>query len=225
VAPTAGPQVFTWWNAVLEDLHVLSPTMVATGRFANGAAVEHLLFNEFSAFVRGKHLLPRQILFRMQHYFAPTRCLDWTDHVEVARYFAVPAEDCASPSVFVLEPSILNSEAKPENPRPPFPVQTSEFVYPDQYTSPSTVLHKLPVAVTPDKDQDRVHGRDQRTIEGLCPFAVIKVVSERPLNERLRTELRNSVTKTPIQIFPNEAGMAATLREKYGLKFFPAAST
>ncbi|MBL8235857.1 MAG: TonB-dependent receptor [Bryobacterales bacterium] len=34
VAPTAGPQVFTRWNAVLEDTMVLSPTMVATGRYS-----------------------------------------------------------------------------------------------------------------------------------------------------------------------------------------------
>lgn len=34
VAPTAGPQVFKRWNAVLEDTWLLSPTMVATGRYS-----------------------------------------------------------------------------------------------------------------------------------------------------------------------------------------------
>jgi len=34
VSPTAGPQVFTRWNSVIEDSHVISPTMVATVRYS-----------------------------------------------------------------------------------------------------------------------------------------------------------------------------------------------
>jgi len=34
VAPTAGPQIFKRWNAVLEDTAVLSPTTVATARYS-----------------------------------------------------------------------------------------------------------------------------------------------------------------------------------------------
>ena len=30
IAPTAGPQVFTRWNAVLEDTHVFAPTLLGT---------------------------------------------------------------------------------------------------------------------------------------------------------------------------------------------------
>ena len=34
VAPTAGPQIFTRWNAVLEDTHTFSPTMLGTFRYS-----------------------------------------------------------------------------------------------------------------------------------------------------------------------------------------------
>src|SRR5712692_4388836 len=33
IAPTAGPQVFTRWNAVAEDTHTFTPTLVATFRY------------------------------------------------------------------------------------------------------------------------------------------------------------------------------------------------
>jgi hypothetical protein len=34
VAPTAGPQVFTRWNSVIEDTHTFSPTMIGTFRYS-----------------------------------------------------------------------------------------------------------------------------------------------------------------------------------------------
>jgi len=34
IAPTAGPQVFTRWNAVLEDTHTFSPTLLGTFRYS-----------------------------------------------------------------------------------------------------------------------------------------------------------------------------------------------
>jgi hypothetical protein len=34
IAPTAGPQVFTRWNAVIEDSHTFSPTVLATFRYS-----------------------------------------------------------------------------------------------------------------------------------------------------------------------------------------------
>ncbi|MBM3785809.1 MAG: hypothetical protein FJW30_15710 [Acidobacteria bacterium] len=34
VAPTAGPQIFTRWNAVIEDTHILSPTTLLMGRYS-----------------------------------------------------------------------------------------------------------------------------------------------------------------------------------------------
>ncbi len=34
IAPTAGPQTFTRWNSVIEDTHIVSPTMIATLRYS-----------------------------------------------------------------------------------------------------------------------------------------------------------------------------------------------
>jgi outer membrane receptor protein involved in Fe transport len=34
IAPTAGPQIFTRWNAVLEDTHTFSPTMIGVFRYS-----------------------------------------------------------------------------------------------------------------------------------------------------------------------------------------------
>ncbi|MFB3827080.1 MAG: TonB-dependent receptor domain-containing protein [Bryobacteraceae bacterium] len=34
IAPTAGPQVFTRWNAVIEDTHVFAPTLIGTFRYS-----------------------------------------------------------------------------------------------------------------------------------------------------------------------------------------------
>lgn len=34
IAPTAGPQIFTRWNAVLEDTHTFSPTMIGSFRYS-----------------------------------------------------------------------------------------------------------------------------------------------------------------------------------------------
>lgn len=41
IAPTAGPQVFTRWNAVLEDTHTFSPTMLGTFRYSASRLINY----------------------------------------------------------------------------------------------------------------------------------------------------------------------------------------
>src|SRR5664279_2442518 len=107
-------------------------------RYSNGLREEMPLYDEYSGFYPG--LSGWQPLFDMQHNFVPTRLLDWTTNLNVALFFALSAEDSAFPSVFVLQPCILNAKAQLQDPRP-FNLRHSRYAYPDQYRSPDAILH------------------------------------------------------------------------------------
>lgn len=167
----------------------------------------------------------------MQHYFAPTRLLDWSTDREVAIYFALTSDDCASPSVFVLQPCILNAAtARLATPRP-FPLHGSQFQYPDQYRSVDTILHRLPLAVIPDNvnGNDRiehqsgtftVHGANRSSIEELAPDSLFKISFDQRALHRDQPNWRPWLRKTK-DLFPDKTGFAMTLIDEHGLKPSP----
>lgn len=52
-----------------------------------------------------------------QHYGLPTRLLDWTKNASIALYFACVEEPKEDGAVFVLDPTELNRDIRPKDPR------------------------------------------------------------------------------------------------------------
>ncbi|MGO8672989.1 MAG: FRG domain-containing protein, partial [Capsulimonadaceae bacterium] len=216
-----------WYRGCARESYQLVPSLF---RYVNGPKVETLLYEQYMAFT-GRRRRKREYwdaLYNMQHYFVPTRLLDWTTDLEVAFFFALSDDDCQCPSVFVLQPNMLNN-LSPGVPRP-LRLGSSKYIYPNDYKFPGTIQHFLPLAAEPDVINARidrqsstftVHGKTILPLDDLCPQVLVKVVLD---NANFPSYKQTLIPKlrTAWHIFPDKTGLAKTLLQEYGLKPFPA---
>jgi hypothetical protein len=204
----AGEEI--WYRGCSNGRYKLLPSLL---RYAPGLGVEIRLWRQYC---RLKGAKGWNTLFDMQHYFVPTRLLDWTTDSNVALYFALNPEDCFKPSVYVLNPWILNGKAVPEHPKDS---------YPNDYAD-DCCKHERPRAIEPPFRNPRikaqssvftVHGRSDLPIDDLCPEALEKIILDCP---DLETERKHFGDEGPrsFHIFPDETGMAMALSEQFALK-------
>src|SRR5262245_21675510 len=85
-----------WFRGCARESYSLLPSLF---RFASGVDAERQLHEEFRAFL--PQISGWSTLFHMQHHFVPTRLLDWTANFNTALYFALNAEECAHPSIYI----------------------------------------------------------------------------------------------------------------------------
>ena len=199
-----------WYRGCPNGKYKLLPSLL---RYSNGLDVEVQLWKQYCRLKEGKGW---DTLFDMQHYFVPTRLLDWTTASNVALYFALNAEDCSKPSIYVLNPWILNRQAIPEQPRDS---------YPDDYAV-GCCKREWPLAIEPPFRNPRitaqcsvftVHGRSDLPIDDLCPESLEKIILDCSDLETERKHFCNEGARS-FQMFPDETGMAMALKEQFGLK-------
>ena len=204
-------------------MRCLIPSRLAPA-LPNGLDAELQVYQTYQAFK--PKLSSWETLFDMQHYFVPTRLLDWTTDLATALYFALNSEDCTYPSIYILLPCILNFKAGQRgDPQPVLLGASGTYRYPTDYTPYCS--HELPLAVMPAIINDRIraqngmftiHGGNPAPIERLCSEALGKIVLRigRPALDQFRRLGRKAR-----DVFPDETGMAITLREQFGLKPIP----
>jgi hypothetical protein len=157
---------------------------------------------------------PWNLYALMQHYSVPTRLLDWSKSPLAAMFFALDFDETkehVSPCVWTLNPYALNKASVGESsvffPRTKFGLD-KDAVLVNRYLpatfrpkgQESDELPDLPVAIEPSFSNRRilaqqgcftVHGKSDRSIEGVAPSAVNKILlSDDPnVQHNLRTEL------------------------------------
>jgi hypothetical protein len=227
-------QTEIWYRGVPKSSYSLIPSLL---RYPQGEEYEDKLYRQFL-----EHRVPEKrdwhALFEMQHYFIPTRLLDWTPSFGVALHFALNSNDpLDSPTIWVLHPGILNNSALlPKekgtlflNGQPkPLTIEELDLIslqYNNHYIQKSSKVPDLPLAILPEAAFPRlraqrgrftVHGRKSTEIEALCPKAIMKITICNSAIEQIRDNSSISGIDA-YSIFPDVVGLANFLCNRYGL--------
>ena len=169
-----------------------------------------------------------EILLNMQHYGIPTRLLDWSWNLGTALYFATLGNPKSS-NIWLLSVHELNMASIDKN----WILDTSaisdteegenaKFTVYDLLTNKNSLIH--PFAIEPAHSNRRisaqrgtftVHGSEKKAIEDIFPGLVQKV--EIPDSDVKKVKkLLSSLGIDAFSVFPDNAGLAKYLKERYG---------
>jgi len=158
----------------------------------------------------------------MQHYWIPTRLLDWSEVVGVPLFFSArynhTFEEKQDIALYVLDPLKLNSKSS-KNFIPQLP-GTPNFDYQKIYFDKEPYATTYPIAITPNFNHNRllaqrgvftIHPDTEKSIEELCPDCLVKIIiAKSAIPEILEfLELANVDEMT---IFPDIQGAAEYLK-------------
>jgi len=167
-----------------------------------------------------------ETVFAMRHEGVPTRLLDWTENIGMALFFALNSSTFNKPHIWVLNPYKLNKRE---------PITKGALANPEEdlgdyqatygsYCIKKVRLHKLPIAVYPNRTNERlfaqkgwftIHGTDERRMEVTCRGALEKI----EIPEKLIPKLKVLITYFGVNsysVYPDFKGLCDFLKETYG---------
>lgn len=218
-----------WFRGQNSFEYYLLPSLL---RYQNGLEKEEYLFRNFKKF--GDRIFERrqsewETLFEMQHYWVPTRLLDWSETFAIALFFAAYYNQSASikndAAVYLLNPSKLNSYSR-INKIYSIPRDESDYSYSEIYWRNKPFAPNAPIAIEPIFINSRmlaqrgvftVHDNSIDPIEERFPNAIRKV----PLPKELvpaALEFLDLSNINEFTVYPDLGGMADFLRKSSGLK-------
>jgi FRG domain len=181
------------------------------------------LYKQISQKLSPNRMSDWETLFDMQHYYAPTRLLDWSENLGISLFFAVnyrtPGVDAA---LYLLDPLRLNSEYTSKERIPIVPDDSDEIDYIQNYIKKKPYPPVFPIAIRPNFINDRmtaqrgaftIHGNDLSPIEELCANAVKKIViSEKAFPEIF--EFFEYANINEYTVFPDMSGVSQYIRNR-----------
>jgi hypothetical protein len=214
-----------WYRGHANAEWTLLPTLFRIPPGVSGVGHEQKVFLEFKRIA--SRLFERrytdwEILFDMQHYWVPTRLLDWSEILGIAVAFILHSDYSRSgdSAVYVLDPLKLNSlsgiseiKSIPDD---------STFDYRSIYWEKKPFAPQHPIAVIPPMQTERVfaqrgvftvHGDDARPLEGQCPEVVKRVILRKEAKAAAR-EFLEYANLDEYSIYPDIVGMSRHLRRK-----------
>jgi hypothetical protein len=224
-----------WYRGHAKQNYTLLPSLL---RYSHGPEVEVSLLQEYKS--KRPPADDWSTLFEMQHYFVPTRLLDWTYLINVALYFATNAGETDAPCIYLLHPCILNARAycagmpnemvsneKPCFIDPNHPV----FLYRNNWLRECKKGRATPLAIIPpsppEKPESRrlkaqggrftLHGASLFPLEKQCPEAFAKI-EIRDFNTEHANDYFMTEGINPSDIFPDITGIVMYLIDKFTLK-------
>jgi hypothetical protein len=213
----------------LSDYHFyLLPSLL---RAENGIDLENKLFSEFKKFSE-KLLRERksewETLFNMQHYYIPTRLLDWSETFGIALFFAAYynyiRDIDVSAAIYLLNPTKLNMLSHRNN-ICRIPEEESKFPYREIYINHTPFAATSPIAIEPNFINDRmlaqrgvftVYDDSKNAIEDEYPDVVKKVeLPKKAIQSAL--EFLDMANINAYTVYPDLSGVADFLNKSVGL--------
>jgi len=209
-----------WYRGHSDATWNLTPSLL---RQKNWEEKERRLFMEFkktASRLFEKRENDWQVLFDMQHYWIPTRLLDWTTVMGVAIAFILHGEydDNKDSALFVLDPNQLNKISG----RNVINVPEDKFEYRSLYWENDPIRIEKPLAIRPPQQSERlraqkgvftVHGTLDSGFESSAITAYKKII----LPSSAKAEARDFLKWANLDeytIYPDIVGMANHIQRK-----------
>lgn len=211
-----------WYRGHSNKDWTLNPSLM---RETDWSKKEKELFNEFSKTASrlfDKRSNDWEILFDMQHYWVPTRLLDWTSVMGVAIAFILhdDLESSQDSALFVLDPTELNRlSGRDEVINVP---EDRNYEYKAIYWDHRPIRIEKPLAIRPGSISDRiraqkgvftVHGTPETGFTGEVDVCLKKVILPADAKEEARDFLKWA-NLDEYTIYPDIVGMARHIKRK-----------
>jgi FRG domain len=220
-AELGNPEI-VWYRGHQNSNFQLLPSLL---RLDGGLTKEKELFIKWSQRSIGlleRRTSPWEILFDMQHYYVPTRLLDWSEVLGIAVYFATWGTPL-SPCVWMLNPLTLNEGATGS--RALKRCGVDQFDYQQLYWNKVPLIPLHPVAMEPPFQNPRIqaqkgmftiHGDNDSPLEALYRKCVRKVEIPPEAVAEAR-EFLEFADINEFSMFPDLEGLAPFLTRITGL--------
>lgn len=211
-----------WYRGHSDDSWNLTPSLL---RYDNWEAKEKELFLEFTKTASrlfDKRGSDWESLFDMQHYWVPTRLLDWTSVMGVAIAFILHDDysGSADSALYVLDPKALNrSNGRDEVINIP---EDKNFDYKTIYWDKRPVRVEKPLAIRPPQQSERlraqkgvftVHGTIEGGFEASANDCFRKIILPQAAKEEAKDFLKWA-NLDEYTIYPDIVGMAHHIKRK-----------
>lgn len=211
-----------WYRGHSDESWMLTPSLL---RYDDWETKEKELFLEFTKTAsrlfdsRGTDW---EILFDMQHYWVPTRLLDWTSVMGVAIAFILHNDysDAKDSALFVLDPTALNRlNGREEVINIP---EDKNFDYKTIYWDKRPFRVEKPLAIRPPQQSDRlraqkgvftVHGTIEGGFEETAQSCFRKIILPSDAKEEAKDFLKWA-NLDEYTIYPDIVGMAHHIKRK-----------
>ena len=163
------------------------------------------------------------LLIDMQHYFIPTRLLDWSESLGIALFFAISnRQEENDMALFLLDPFELNKYSEKQG-IPTVPDDNMGLSYVENYINKSPFPPQYPIAIKSLYTNNRIlaqrgmftiHGDNTNDIEKLCPNAVNKIIIKQEVVPEIM-EFLEFANINEITVYPDFNGIADYIRRKF----------
>lgn len=212
-----------WFRGQSNAGYSLLPSLL---RYKNGADNEKVVFDAYkrlSQKLMSSHNDEWEMLVDMQHYFIPTRLLDWSENLGIALFFAVSShQEGDDVGLYILDPVELNNYSSKKG-IPIVPGESMGLSYIENYINKFPYPPTCPIAIKSNYINERimaqrgmftVHGDDLTPLEKLCPKAVKKFVISNKAVPEIK-EFLEIANINEFTVFPDLHGLSDYINKKY----------
>lgn len=210
-----------WYRGHSQESWELVPSLLREDDWESKEKELFLEFSKIASPLFDKRANDWETLFDMQHYWIPTRLLDWTTVMGVGIAFILHADYSGSENsaLFILDPLSLNRLSGRDVINLP---EDKKFAYKTMYWEHNPVRIERPVAVRPSHQSDRlraqkgmftVHGTKESGFESCASECYRKVI----LSSDAKLEARDFLKWANLDeytIYPDIVGMSQHIKRK-----------
>jgi len=209
-----------WYRGQQNATYKLVPSLA---RHPNGFEMENKIFETYCSFAKKltpTHTNEWELLIDMQHYFVPTRLLDWSESLGIALFFAYMNNKAnQNAGLFILDPIELNKKSNKYG-IPVMPENTMGLSYVKSYINKEPYPVPHPIAIKCSYLNDRVlaqhgmftiHTDTKEGLEDLYPEVVKKYTFTTNAIEDIAEYLEFSTINVST-VFPDFYGVASYIK-------------